>query len=295
MLRRFSFVSWIATVVLALAAPRALLGQGTLYLVGGGPQPDALVREFVDLAGGRGKARIIVMAMASAEGNTSSEDKAKQLRDFGAIATNLWVDRRQADLDSVARLLDGATGIWFGGGLQTRLADVLVGTRLARAIHARYAAGAVIGGTSAGAAVMSTPMITGDEKRRGGDRYPDDSSAIFITIDRQNVVTATGLDLVTTAVIDQHFLRRKRHNRLLSLVLEGPVRLGAGIDESTALIIEPQGDWRVNGASTVMIFDARKATIGPSGAMLGGTGIITHVLPAGSRFNPSSGRVTLPP
>lgn len=295
MSRRFSFARWLAAAAVALAPSRDLPAQGTLYLVGGGPQPEALVREFVDLAGGAGKARIVVMAMASAEGKTSGEDKAKQLRGFGATAMNLWVDRRQADTDSVARLLDGATGIWFGGGLQTRLADVLVGTRLARAIHARYAAGAVIGGTSAGAAVMSTPMITGDEKRRGGDRYPDDSSAIFITIDRQNVVTATGLDLVTTAVIDQHFLRRKRHNRLLSLVLEGPVRLGAGIDESTALIIEPQGDWRVNGASTVMIFDARKANIGPPGAMLGGTGIVTHVLPAGSRFSPTTGRVTLPP
>ncbi|MBK8245954.1 MAG: hypothetical protein IPK85_00895 [Gemmatimonadetes bacterium] len=55
---------------------------------------------------------------------------------------------------------------------------------------------------------MSTPMITGDERRRGGDRYPDDSSAIFITIDRQNVETATGLDLLTQVVIDQHFVRR---------------------------------------------------------------------------------------
>jgi cyanophycinase len=234
------------------------------------------------------------MAMASAEGERSGEDKAKQLRGLGATATNLWIDRRQADTDSVARLLDGATGIWFGGGLQTRLADVLVGTKVAAAIHARYTAGAVIGGTSAGAAVMSTPMVTGDELRRGGDRYPEDSTAIFITIDRRNVQTARGLDLVTTAVIDQHFLRRKRHNRLLSLVLEGPVRLGAGIDESTALIIEPDGGWRVSGASTVVIYDARQATAGPATAPLGGSGILTHVLPAGSRFSPASARATLP-
>ncbi|MBL8999026.1 MAG: Type 1 glutamine amidotransferase-like domain-containing protein, partial [Gemmatimonadetes bacterium] len=149
MSRRFFFARWLAAAVVALTASHALPAQGTLYLVGGGPQPDALVREFVDLAGGRGKARIVVMAMASAEGKTSGEEKAQQLRGFGATATNLWVDHRQADTDSVARLLDGATGIWFGGGLQTRLADVLVGTRLATAIHARYAAGAVIGGTSA--------------------------------------------------------------------------------------------------------------------------------------------------
>lgn len=290
----WSFVRLLLTVGLAAAIPLVATAQGTLFLVGGGPQPDALVREFVELAGGAGKARIVVMAMASASGERSGEDKAKQLREFGAAATNLWIDRRQADLDSVARLLDGATGIWFGGGLQTRLADVVLGTKVARAIHARYAAGAVVGGTSAGAAVMSTPMITGDERRRGGDRYPDDSSAIFITIDRRNVETAPGLDLVTNAVIDQHFVRRKRHNRLLSLVLEGPVRLGAGIDESTALIVGPDGRWRVGGASTVVIYDARAATAGPASSPLGGSGIVTHVLPAGSRFDPATGRATLP-
>ncbi len=286
---------WRGVLAATLLLPGIGGAQGTLFLVGGGPQPEALVREFVTRAGGTGKARIVVMAMASAEGETSGEDKAKQLRALGATATNLWITRAQADLDSVARLLDGATGIWFGGGLQTRLAGVLRGTKVAAAIRTRYAAGAVIGGTSAGAAVMSTPMITGDERRRGGDRYPDDSSAIFITIDRNNVITEAGLDLVTNAVIDQHFLRRKRHNRLLSLVLEGPVRLGAGIDESTALIINPDGAWQVSGASTIVIYDARAAARGPAGSPLGGTGIITHILPPGSRFDPATGRATLPP
>ncbi len=278
-------------VVLPLAAVPA---QGTLFIVGGGPQPDALVREFVELAGGTGKARIVVMAMASADGEKSGASKAQQLRGMGASAVNLWITRAQADLDSVARILDGATGIWFGGGLQTRLADVVRGTKVGTAIRARLAAGAVVGGTSAGAAVMSTPMITGDERRRGGDRYPDDSSAIFITIDRGNVETVDGLGLVTDVVIDQHFVRRKRHNRLLSLVLEGPVRLGAGIDESTALVIGPDRTWRVSGASTVVVYDARRAEPGPAGLPLGGSGIVTHVLPAGSRFDPATGRATLP-
>lgn len=265
-----------------------------MYVVGGGPQPDALVREFVALAGGPGRARIVVMAMASASGATSGEEKAAQLRTFGATATNLWIDRAQADLDSIARLVDGATGIWFGGGLQTRLAGVLRGTKVAAAIAARHRAGAVIGGTSAGAAVLSTPMITGDERRRGGTRYPSDSGDVFLTIDRDNVMTEPGLGLVGTVVIDQHFLRRKRHNRLLSLVLEGPVRLGAGIDESTALVIEGSGRWRVSGASAVVVYDARGAIAGPASAPLGGTGIVTHVLPAGSTFDPATGRATLP-
>ncbi|MBK8245953.1 MAG: serine hydrolase [Gemmatimonadetes bacterium] len=104
-----------ARILLAVAAwlPLQALAQGTLFVVGGGPQPEALVREFVELAGGRGRAHIVVMAMASADGEKSGEDKAKQLRGLGATATNLWINRRQADSDSVARLLDGATGIWL--------------------------------------------------------------------------------------------------------------------------------------------------------------------------------------
>lgn len=268
---------------------------GTLFLVGGGPQPSALVEEFVKLAGGPGKARIVVFAMASDEGQSSGQEKADQLNGLGAKAVNVYVDRRQADTDSVASLLSDATGIWFGGGLQTRLADVLVGTRTAQAIHARYRAGAVVGGTSAGAAIVSTPMITGDERRRGGDRYPSDSSLIFITIDRNNVETATGLGLVTNAIIDQHFVRRKRHNRLISLLLEGPVRLGAGIDESTALVIEPTGTWRVSGASSVVIYDARSATVSQNSEPLGGSDVRMHVLTDGGRFDPVSGKAIMAP
>lgn len=295
MMRRLSMLAaLVAALPLTLLAPAPAGAQGTLFIVGGGPQPEALVREFVELAGGRGSARIVVMAMASADGEQSGEAKAQQLRGMGASAVNLWITRAQADQDSVARILDGATGIWFGGGLQTRLADVVRDTKVGAAIRARLAAGAVVGGTSAGAAVMSTPMITGDERRRGGDRYPDDSSAIFITIDRGNVETTEGLGLLTDVVIDQHFVRRKRHNRLLSLVLEGPVRLGAGIDESTALVIGPDRRWRVSGASTVVVYDARQAQPGPAGLPLGGSGIVTHVLPAGSRFDPATGRATLP-
>jgi cyanophycinase len=268
---------------------------GTIFMVGGGPQPESLIREFIALAGGPGRARIVVFAMASDDGLAGGQEKADQLNRFGATARNVYVTREQADTDSIAALLAEATGIWFGGGDQTRLARALVGTRTALAIHARYRAGAVIGGTSAGAAIMSTPMITGDERRRGGDRYPADSGQVFITIDRENVITTEGLGLLTSAIVDQHFVRRKRENRLLSLVLEGPVRLGAGIDESTALIVEPDGHWRTSGASVVVIFDARQATVAPDGLPLGGTDIRTHILPPGSRYDPASGRVTLPP
>jgi cyanophycinase len=268
----------------------------TLFIVGGGPQPPALVQEFVDLAGGKGKAKIVVFAMASESGLTSGEEKAADLRKLGATATNVWVNATQANTDSVAHLLDGVTGVWFGGGDQVLLTKALAGTKTEAAIHARYKAGAVIGGTSAGAAVMSAIMITGDERHPGGARPVRDSSSAsaFMTIARDNIVTDRGFGLIDIAIIDQHFLRRKRHNRLVSLVLEAPPHLGVGIDESTALIVEPNGMWRVAGESVATIYDARRARITAPANTLGASGMTMHVLPAGSRFDPAKAVATLP-
>jgi cyanophycinase len=275
--------------------PALSTGRGSLFIVGGGPQPAALVQEFVRLAGGPGRARIVIFAMASESGESAGEEKARDLRGLGATARNVFVTHDQANTDSVARLVDGATGIWFGGGDQARLTRALLGTRTEQAIRARYEAGAVVGGTSAGAAVMSARMITGDERRPGGARRPRDSSDAFLTIDRDNIVLDSGFAFLDDVIVDQHFVRRKRHNRLLSVVMERPERLGVGIDESTALIVEPGGRWRVAGASVAVIYDARRSSITPTGAALGATGIVTHVLPSGSVFDPRTGRATLPP
>jgi cyanophycinase len=287
------------TCSLAPGTPYAVAGaqtspRGTLLIVGGGPQPPALVEEFVRLAGGPGKARIAVMAMASDDGLAGGEEKAVDLRALGAIAVNIWLTHAQALTDSAARLLDGVTGIWFGGGDQVRLANVLRNTPTLRAIHARFRDGAVVGGTSAGAAVLSTPMLTGDERTPGGARPPSDSTEHWLTIARNDVITEPGFDFMRTAIVDQHFVRRKRNNRLLSLVLESRQKLGVGIDESTALRIGPDGIWHVLGASVAVIYDARKARITPDAATLGASNVVMHVLPAGSRFNPRTGGATLP-
>lgn len=290
---RLRFALHAVAAALATAAPLTAQPRGTLYIVGGGPQPRALVEEFVNLAGGPGKARIIVFAMASTEGLTGGEEKAEQLRTLGAEARNVWVTRDQALTDSVARLLDNATGIWFGGGDQARLTAALLGTPTERAIHARYAAGAVVGGTSAGAAVMSSVMITGDERRPGGAR--PDSSLAWGTIERDNVITAPGFGLLPDVIVDQHFLRRKRYGRLLSLVIERAPHLGAGIDESTALVVGPDGRWRVAGASSVVVMDARPAVRDASGTLLQATGVRVHVLRAGGTFDPATGTATPAP
>jgi len=284
----------VAAALCALLSNLAAAQRGTLFIVGGGPQPDALVKQFVDLAGGRGKAHIVVFGMASEDGEKAGEEKAADLRALGAEAKNVWVNRAQANTDSVARLLDHATGVWFVGGDQVKLIAALRGTKTEAAMHARYEqGGAVIAGTSAGAAVMSAIMITGDERKPGGAR-PDTSTGGFMTIARNDIVVDSGFAFLKDVIIDQHFLRRKRHNRLISVVLEYPPHLAAGIDESTALIVRPDGTWRVAGQSAVTIYDARQAAITPVGApTLGAADIIMHVLPAGAEFDPKTGRAKL--
>ncbi len=268
----------------------ALRRRGHLLIVGGGPAPKEVSQRFVELAGGRDRARIAVFPMASSVASTGP-DKVDDLKSMGAHAFVVEVDRAGADADSIVHRLDDATGIWFSGGDQNRLAAALRGSRLEAAIHARYAAGAVIGGTSAGAAVMTSLMLTGDERRRGGARLSPDSTQANITIDRDNVVTTPGLGLLPGAIVDQHFVRRRRQNRLLSLVLENPSLLGVGIDESTALVVRPDGAWEIIGGSVALIFDARTSRVTPAGKVLGASGVRMHVLPGGSIFDPASGSV----
>jgi cyanophycinase len=297
-----------AIVVFALAAmacssasgnapPAATSGgpRGHLLIVGGGPISDSILERFVALAGGSGHARIVIYPMAS-EYEDAGVEIAGDFQKLGAQAERIVLTRAQADTPEAARRLDGVTGIWFGGGDQARLTAALGHTRVEAAILERYRAGAVVGGTSAGAAVMSTPMLTGDERHPGGDRPPEkDSSDAFMTVARDNVVTIEGFGLLPGTIVDQHFLRRRRNNRLLSVVLEHPELVGVGIDESTALEVGPDGPWRVLGASAAVVYDARQARITkPSAAPLGATGIRIAVLPAGSTYDPATGTATLP-
>ena len=123
----------------------------------------------------------------------------------------------------------------------------------------------------------------------GGDRYPSDSADAYLTIARDDIVTTAGFGFLTNAIVDQHFFRRKRHNRLLSVVLEHPDLLGVGIDESTALVADSLGQWSVIGASAAIAYDARGATItDPSRRTLGATGVRVDILPPGSLYDPAS-------
>jgi cyanophycinase len=288
----FTLVAIVLLGASALAqggAPR-----GYLFIVGGGPQPPELVQRFVDLAGGK-KAKIVVFAMASSEGKESGEEKADDLRKLGADAHAYYIGPNEANSDSMAKNMEGVTGVWFGGGDQVLLTKALLGTRVEKAIRDRYAAGAVVGGTSAGAAVMSNPMLTGEERHVGGVRPPSDSTEHYMTIARDNIELVPGFGLIKGVLVDQHFVRRRRHNRFISAVLDTAPHLGVGIDESTALIVHPDGHWSVLGESAASVYDARHATITKVGApVLGESGLILSVLPSGSSYYPATGKVVLP-
>ena len=294
--RVLAAVTLVAALQAGADASRAVAAQrtrGTLLIVGGGQQPEDLVRHFVDLAGGRGKARIAVVPMASSEPLETGQEKAEELRGLGAAVFVLNLTRQQAESDSAVRLLDSVTGIWFTGGDQIRITAALLGTAVLREFHARYRAGAVIGGTSAGAAIMSDSMLTGNQYRAPPDSngyYGDE----YDSIARHFIEVVPGLGFLPGAIVDQHFIARERHNRLLSVVLERPTMIGVGIDESTALEVGPDGRWRVLGASAVVVYDARDGKITGSPAPLGAAGIRLHILPAGSSFDPGTGLATLP-
>ena len=120
--------------------------------------------------------------------------------------------------------------------------DVLADEELLAAVRTRFAAGVVFGGTSAGAAVMSARMITGE-----GD---------FTVIDGDQVEVRPGLGLVEGVIVDQHFVRRRRENRLFGLVLKHPGERGVGIDEETALLVRSGRYAEVVGKGPVMLIDA---------------------------------------
>lgn len=292
---RFRSVALLCCTLTAIGWPasNAQRPRGHLFIVGGGESPAVLVQRFVELAGGPTRARLLVVPMASSEPEASGRDKIDELTALGAHASVLLLTRAEALDTARTAALDSATGIWFTGGDQARLTAVLGNTPMLAAMIRRYRAGAVIGGTSAGAAIMSDSMLTGNQRRPDslgyyGDEYP--------AVARGTIEVVPGLGFLPGTIVDQHFLRRERHNRLLSAVLERPTLIGVGIDEGTAVEVDPDGTWHVLGRSSVLIVDARQARVtGVDAAVLGATGLTLQLLPAGGVYDPRQGRAALPP
>lgn len=263
---------------------------GSLIIVGGGDTPSLVQERLVELAGGPGKARIAVLPMASTRFDEEAREVMSELKQLKAEAVLVNLSREEAKKEATAKHLEEFTGYWFLGGDQLRLAAMLLGTRALETIERRFHEGAVVGGTSAGAAVMSNAMLTGRGRRLKGAE-----AAELRKIARGMADVALGFGFFPGAIVDQHFMQRARYNRLLSAVLDHPQLLGVGIDEETALLVRPDGIWEVLGKHYVKIFDARRARIlEDDDALAGATDIRMHILPAGSLYNPKRRHALLP-
>ncbi len=275
-------------LLLSLVAALAVLSvsleaqpKGTLMIIGGGRRPDDVMQRFIRLAENFRSGRILIFPMASGVPAEVGAEQVAELRDLGAKLVEYRIlTREQAEQPKSAELLDGVGGVFFSGGVQVRLLNVLFGTPLHKEILDIYREGAVIAGTSAGAAVMSEIMITGDEKRevaRGQE---------FSTIETGNILTLAGLGLIKKAIIDQHFVRRRRNNRLISLVVEIPELLGIGIDESTAILVKPDQTFEVVGWGNVIVYDAYRARISlRDPRAISSHNMTMHILKPGDRFS----------
>ena len=236
-----------------LSLPDSAPPKGHLVIVGGGGTPDEVVTRTLTLAGGP-KARIVVFPQAS-NNKDAGQSTVDMFRKAGAKnITILSLDDPRAAVASVNQ----ADLIWMPGGQQSRLMIALKNSGVPEAIAERYREGKVVGGTSAGAAVMSKVMLSGDR-------------------------VLVGLGLWPEVIIDQHFLARKRFNRLLDGVLGHPKLLGVGIDEKTAVVVTGS-EFEVLGLSRVLVLDARNAKIDKEKPATA-TGIKTHILRTGMKFD----------
>jgi len=278
----------LGVLTLILAAPPAAAGpKGHLFIVGGGDRDEPLMRRYVELAKGYGTGKFVIFTMASSVPLEVGPELVAEFKKYGVSDVAYYqLTREEAMKPESVRILDGVSAIWFSGGDQAKQTAALLDTPLHARMLELYAEGCLIGGTSAGAAVMSEVMITGDEKRKPEEGHE------FETIEAGNIITTPGFGFLKECIIDQHFVTRKRHNRLISLVLEKPRLLGVGIDESTAIIVRPDLVFEVVGEKQVVVYDARRAKVinGPSG-LLGGHGLTLHVLVAGDLFDLKQGVV----
>ncbi len=256
----FRYLLLVTAGVCAFPLPAAVAGgvegrSGALVIIGGGQTPETAISRALDLAGGS-SARVLVIPFAWGRSATGLAS-ARMWERAGARKVSVlpW----DCERGEAVREVKAADVIWFGGGSQNVLMDRLTRLDLIEVIRERYRGGAVVGGTSAGAAVMSAVMLTGSRER--GHTEGD------------------GLGLWPEVIVDQHYLARQRRPRLLEAVQGHPRLVGVGIDEGTAVIVRGRGGrFEVLGSSEVEVLVSR-----PQGGE--GTEVASYRLKPGAVFD----------
>jgi cyanophycinase len=255
-------------------------GPAPLVIIGGAEDKTGdcrVLREFVRLAGGA-RGRLAVMTVATEH---QSDVGAEYVRVFHKVGVKSVqpvevTSRAEAADETVLEALEKATGVFFTGGNQMRITNLLGGTAIDQLLRRRQEEHKlVLGGTSAGAAMMSSTMIVGGASE---------------TTPRAGVVeVGPGMDFLRGAMIDQHFTRRGRAGRLLAALAQYPHQLGIGIDEDTAMVVHGT-TFRVLGSGAVTVFDLGQATVNnvlelKGDAHLALCGVRLHILPDGFGFD----------
>jgi cyanophycinase len=253
--------------------------RGWIVPIGGAENKENdrhILERFVAVSGGR-DADIVVIPTASRLRETGPRYE-RLFEEIGAArVTSMDFDTRR-DCQEPSRLarIGEATGIFFTGGNQLRLTTLLGGTPVAKLVRARNAQGVAVGGTSAGASILSEHMIA----------FGDEGSSVI----SGSVRLAPGLGLTNRFIIDQHFTQRDRLGRLLTALTYNPFAVGIGLDEDTAAFIGPDETVEVEGSGGVTVVDAADVSFSSMDSVTEGQpvcllGLRLHILVAGATFN----------
>jgi len=253
--------------------------RGWIVPIGGAENKEndrRILERFVRVSGGEA-ADIVVIPTASRVHETGA--RYQQLfQELGARRVTVMDFDTRRDCREPRRLerIAQATGVFFTGGNQLRLTTLLGGTPVAKLIRTRNARGVTVGGTSAGASILSEHMIAAG----------DEGSAMIAG----SVRLAPGLGLTNRFIVDQHFRQRDRLGRLLTALAYNPFAVGLGLDEDTAVFVGPDETVEVEGSGGVTIVDGADVTYSSIDSVEEGQpvcvlGLKLHVLVAGATFN----------
>ena len=256
--------------------------KGRFMLFGGGPAArtpgEVLLPRLVHEAGGAG-ARVTIITAGTELPNEVNGDYWDILTGLGV--TDLFspkiLSREDADAPWVAEGIASSNVVFIAGGSQAKLEDRLVGTAAGAAMIDLWRRGGILSGTSSGASLFSDLMVLD-----GGTLNPH--------LRRDMIRVGRGFGILPGTVIDTHCSSRGRIPRLVSLLIAHPELLVIGMDEDSAMLIEPDGQTEVFGYHAIYVLDGsglRPAHAHPTVGddHLCAAGMTLHCLTPGDRFD----------
>jgi cyanophycinase len=320
------YINRITIACLLLSLPFSFIiaaPGGSLVIIGGGLQPDNadIYNTFIRLGGGKENIRIAIIPAASFSPAKSGNGYKKDFMDYGVAGERIKVfpvavkdDKSTEDVDEskwsgngsdekLAKEMLGYTAVFFVGGDQERYIQTLKtkegkDTALLASIRKVYERGGVLGGSSAGAAIMSDPMICGGNPLAAllnGSVFRKE--ACPGKEGKNKVRLMQGLGFFPHGLAGQHFLKRGRMGRMIAALIDlKPFSMGVGVDEDTAAVYHSKsGTLEVAGRSGILMIDTRKAKAKRTEAGLEGVSVVLHYLEAGDRYHFETGAFTINP